>query len=296
MSSAVSPLRLPRMAGTWYPADAAGLASLVDACLAEAAPHVPRLPGTTHRAGVMAPHAGYLYSGRCAGHAYATLASWRPERVVVVAPSHREAFAGVCLWSARSGQVTEGCWRTPLGDVEVDGAFAARLAEILPELRLGSAGHGAEHSLELQLPFLQRALGTFRLVPLVMGDQRPATVEGLSRGLARALDGDPVPTVLVASTDLSHFHDAVAAMELDGRFLRLLEGADQGPLLEALAAGRCEACGGGPVAAVLGALRQGPGRITVQVLDHRDSSRVNGDEDSVVGYAAALIREEEHGG
>ena len=240
-----SHIRLPRMAGSWYPGEPAALAALLDTCLGEAAPLVPLFPAATRLAGLVAPHAGYVYSGHCAGYAYASLGTWRPARVVVVAPSHREAFAGVCLWSPEPGQPAAGAWRTPLGDVEVDLELACRLREALPGLRCGSVGHGAEHSLELQLPFLQRALGSFRLLPLVMGDQGPATVESLAGALAEVL-ADGEPTLLVASTDLSHFHGDGTAAALDGRFLRLLESADGKSLQAGLEAGSAAAGFAGP--------------------------------------------------
>jgi AmmeMemoRadiSam system protein B len=295
MKRDADPIRYPQMAGTWYPGDASELAALVDRFLAEAAPQVPHVSVDTRLAGLVAPHAGYVYSGRCAGFAYAALGDWRPARVIVVAPSHRESFPGVCQWSPKPGYPAAGAWRTPLGDVEVDLDFALRLGEDFPALLHGARGHGSEHSLELQLPFLQRALGHFRLVPLVMGDQLPATVTALARALTRALDCDPTPTLLVASTDLSHFHDAGTATLLDERFLRLLQSTEEEPLLEGLAAGSCEACGGGPVVAVLGVLRRRMGKVEVRVLDHRDSSRVNGDTGSVVGYAAVMMGERQDG-
>lgn len=284
-------LRAPRMAGSWYPAEGVELRRLLDSFAAELPHEGFWLDPRTRLAGLVCPHAGYLYSGRCAARAYATLGAWRPVRVVVLAPSHREWFPGVSCWSPLPGTPAPGRWATPLGEVELDLEFIQSLREHLPELRLGQEGHRAEHSLELQLPFLQHALGSFRLVPLVLGDQSPDLVRRLAQALAATLDEQP--TLLVASTDLSHFHTQQEAGALDDAFLKTLLRADDEALLEALRSGACEACGGGPVAAMLGTLRRALGRARVRVLDYRSSAEVTGETASVVGYGSALILEDE---
>lgn len=287
-------LRAPRMAGNWYPGQSGALADLLERLRAEATTaSLPRAPQGTRWAGLVVPHAGYRYSGRTAASAYATLATWRPARVVVVAPSHREAFAGVSAWSPVEGRPAAGAWGTPLGEVEIDLDFLERLTSACPIISCGGSGHGEEHSLELQLPFLQHALGAFRLVPLVMGDQHAATALALGRALADTLarEPDPLPTLLVASSDLSHFHGLSQAGRLDRRFLAFLAQGDEELLLAKLAAGSCEACGGGPVAAVLRCCNDLMPRLQIDVLDYRTSADENGDATAVVGYAAALIRE-----
>ncbi len=285
-------LRPPRMAGSWYPGLPDELEQLLSSYREELPAERGRLGAATRWAGLVCPHAGYRYSGRCAARAYAALGDWRPGRVVVVAPSHHEWFPGSSFWSPQPDRPAAGAWSTPLGQLEVDVEFGARLGRCLPGLSFGQAGHRDEHSLELQLPFLQHALGPFRLAPLVMGDQRPEAVRELATALAACLD--ELPTLLVASTDLSHFHEVGEAAELDGLFLRKLEQGDEEQLLSALHSGACEACGGGPVAAVLGALRRALGSVRVELLDYRSSADTTGETDSVVGYGAALIREIPH--
>jgi AmmeMemoRadiSam system protein B len=274
------------MAGTWYPGQPDELRRLLRSYREELPTTPDRLDPATRLAGLVSPHAGYPYSGRCAAKAYAALGSWRPRRVVVVAPSHQEWFPGVSFWSPVEGHPAPGHWSTPLGDVDVELEFGARLARQLPSLHCGQQGHRAEHSLELQLPFLQHALGSFRLVPLVMGDQRPEQVRNLVEALAASLD--EIPTLLVASTDLSHFHDVEEAAALDNLFLKTLGSATDETLLTALHSGACD---GGPVAVVLGTLRRVLGDVTVDVLDYRTSAEITGDTSSVVGYGSALIRE-----
>lgn len=280
-------LREARMAGTWYPGTSADLRGLVDGLLQAATAEEAVFEADTRLGGLIAPHAGYLYSGAVAARAYACLRIWRPTRVVVVAPSHREWFRGACAWAPPGSG--DGSWRTPLGDVPVDGAFRERLLAASGRVVAGTAGHGQEHSLELQLPFLQAALGRFRLVPVAMGEQNAETALDLASGLAAALDGEP--TLLVASTDLSHFHGLEDARRLDARALGIFAAGEARPLLEELHAERLEACGAGPVAAVLEALRLATGSgPRVEILDYRTSADASGDASSVVGYGAAICR------
>lgn len=285
--------RVARMAGSWYPDQPTALASLLDELRPAARPTSSRPAPSARLAGLLAPHAGYQYSGHTAAVAYAALDEWRPVRVVVLAPSHREAFSGACAWSPVAGRAAPGSWRTPLGEIPVDDAFLERLGHALPRLRYGQAGHGEEHSLELQLPFLQQVLGAFRLAPIVLGEQSADTVLHLSAALSEVLRDEQAtcPTLLVASSDLSHFHPLDIATRLDSRFLDLFAAGDEHKLLGELAAGSCEACGGGPAAALLSCCRHLMKRPIVEVLDYRTSAEAGGDEGSVVGYGAALVRD-----
>jgi len=267
--------REPILAGSWYPASPADLGAAVSRAM-DSAPAVT-LPGRVVALAV--PHAGYIYSGAVAGAAFAQVRGQAFDSVVLVGPSHRVAFAGV----AAPGP---GPWRTPLGETPLDAELLAALSAAEPLVRILPEAHAREHCLEIELPFLQAALGHFRLVPLVMGDQTPDTVRRLGKALAAVLRGRRV--LLAASTDLSHFHDRSGAEKLDGTLRAAVEAFDPDTLLRCLGDATCEACGGGPLAAVMLAARDlGADRATV--LAQADSGAITGDTAKVVGYLSAAF-------
>lgn len=272
--------RQPAVAGAFYPADARELARTVDDLLAKAAP--PALP--TAPVALVVPHAGYMYSGGVAAHAYALLKGRKYERVVVISPSHVDAFGFAAIYDGDA-------YVTPLGAVPVDKAFAARLARSGPGLQLSSRGHETrgergEHALEVQLPFLQRVLGEFRLVPIVMGDQRYEACRALGVALAKAIEGSD--TLIVASSDLSHFHRYEDAVRLDRRVLKAIEEWDYYTMARNFEMNAWEACGGGPiVAAMIAAERLGARQA--KLLRYANSGDVTGDRSQVVGYAAVAF-------
>ncbi len=272
------------LAGTWYPAEAEELESVVRGFLGRAAP--PELQGELRA--LIVPHAGYRYSGEVAAWAYKLLEEMRPSRIILVGPSHRHRFSGVSVSMHRA-------YETPLGRVDVDVEFALDLAEGSPEVGFVPRAHAGEHSLEIQLPFVQTVSPGVPVVPVVMGDQDLETCSLLASLLAEKTAGRP-DTLIVASTDLSHFHQDHAARELDGRFMRYMEEADPEGLHRALAEGRCEACGGGAVVTALLAAREaGPCRGVA--LRYATSGDVTGDRGRVVGYlAGAVISDPRRGG
>jgi len=269
-------LRRPAVAGAFYPDSPGRLEAEVDAMLEEAEPAgLPRTP-----LALIEPHAGYMYSGAVAAAGYRQLASEEErERVFMVGPSHRAAFQGVAAWDGDG-------FLTPLGEVPVDRDAIADLIHEDSWIVRRNGVHDGEHAIEVQLPFLQRRLGRFRLVPLVMGRQDQDTCERLGRALA-AVAGAP-GTLLVASSDLSHYHPYDVAVALDRRTLEWVAAFDPEGLLAGLRRGECEACGGGPMAAVLFAARALGGR-EVRVLSYRNSGDVTGDRSQVVGYPACAI-------
>ena len=188
-------IRSPAVAGRFYPADARGLEAEVRGHLAAAAP-----PRGGRPKGLIAPHAGYVYSGPVAGSAFRQLEPWRDsiERVILLGPSHFVPFEGLALPSVQA-------FATPLGEVGVAGDAATRLAG-LPQTFVSDVAHGREHALEVELPFLQVALDRFELVPLVVGDASP---EEVAEVLDRLWGGDE--TLIVVSTDLSHYRDYATA-------------------------------------------------------------------------------------
>lgn len=258
--------REPAVAGAFYPSDREALRKAVRAYLEEGR---RRLPGAGVAApkALIVPHAGYVYSGPIAGSAYATLAPQRDriERVVLLGPSHRIAFRGLALSSASA-------WKTPLGDVPLDRAGAAEL-ETLPQVRVFDAAHADEHSLEVQLPFLQEALGSFRLLPIVAGD---ATAQEVAQVIERAWGGPE--TLIVVSSDLSHYHDYATARTLDGITTAAIEA------LRPEGMGEDSACGRLPVRGLLVSARQHG--LAARTLDLRNSGDTAGPRDRVVGYGA----------
>jgi len=287
-------VRQPGVAGSFYPADPKELAKMVDGFLAQANP--PAIKGPL--VALVAPHAGYPFSGPVAAYSYALLRTRKFARVVVIAPSHYEAFPFNSIYDGDA-------YATPLGQVPVDKAFAAKLVAMSPLIKFSGQGHGEvqgrwEHALEDELPFLQRVLGQFKLVPVVMGDQDYGTSRALGVSLARLIekegraggtaDGD-YNTLIVASSDMSHYHTYDEAEIMDHKTLNAIEEWDYFNLSLNSEQRVWEACGGGGiVAAMIAAERLGANRAIV--LQYANSGDVTPDKSRVVGYGAeALVRE-----
>jgi MEMO1 family protein len=267
--------RKSSIAGRWYPGTAAALAAAVDGCLANASGD--EVVGDL--VAIAAPHAGLQYSGPVAAHAYRLLGEGTFDAAVVIGPSHFVAFDGVAL-------APEDEFETPLGVVHVDGALASALRVATPLVRVHATAHGREHSIEMQLPFLQRVAPGLPIVPLLMGVQSATIVRGLADALVACVTDRR--TLLVASTDLSHYHDAGTAARMDGVVLDGGAFFDAATLRAPLDREPGHACGGGPLAAVMRAARA-IGASDGIVLDYGDSGDVTGDKSSVVGYMAAAF-------
>lgn len=255
-------VRTPAVAGLFYPADTAELHNQVQHFLSQVEPPVEPPPKA-----IIAPHAGYVYSGPIAASAYARLKAARGTiaRVVLLGPSHRVGFRGVAV----SGMVA---FETPLGRIPVD-QEAVELARQLPDVGFLEQAHAQEHSLEVHLPFLQEVLGEFKLVPLVVGEARPPQVGAI----LEALWGGP-ETLIVISSDLSHYHDYQTARRMDGKTSRAIEA------LRFEEIGYEQACGRNPVNGLLWvAQRKG---LHVETIDLRNSGDTAGPRDHVVGYGA----------
>ncbi len=272
-------VRRPVVAGAFYPGDAATLARDVDGYLASAGASTV----TGDVVAIVSPHAGYVYSGPVAAHSYAALAGRRFDTVIVVAPSHRVAFPGASVFGGHG-------YATPLGVVPVDRELADAIRDADGSFVYEPRAHEAEHSLEVQVPFLQRTLGEFEIVPIVMGDQAAPAARALAAGIAAAVEraGATKRVLLVASTDLSHFHDDETARRIDARVLEAVGDLDPEGLLRSLASGECEACGGGPTATVMMAARE-LGADSAEVVSYGTSGDTSGDKSRVVGYMAAVL-------
>jgi AmmeMemoRadiSam system protein B/AmmeMemoRadiSam system protein A len=271
-------VRRPAVAGSFYPGSEATLREDVRSMLDKAAPS--KIDGKV--IGLICPHAGYVYSGQIAADAYSTIGGKQFDAVIVVAPSHRVAFRGSSIYS-------EGRYATPLGQVELEADLAEAIAKADPSFSSRADAHDEEHSLEVQVPFLQMAVRDLKLVPIVMGDQSFDAAKRLAAAIADASRAKNV--LLVASTDLSHFHDYDEAVRLDRVVIDRIKAYDPEGLADDLGAEKCEACGGGPVVAVMLAARE-LGATKSVILRYANSGDVTGDRSRVVGYlAAALVAE-----
>ncbi|MEP7135476.1 MAG: AmmeMemoRadiSam system protein B [Chloroflexota bacterium] len=268
-------LRPSPIAGTWYEGHAKTLARSIDEYLNNA--KLPTLDGNV--VGVIAPHAGHRYSGPVAGNAFAALRGLSPKLVAVISPFHNLARYPLIT-------TAHDAYSTPLGNIEVDKIALAELQTHL-DIPITPVIADKEHSLEIELPFLQRALtGDFKLLPIMVRAQEPDVAQKLGLALAKVLKDRNA--LLVASTDLSHFYDQDTANILDAEMLRRIGTFDPESIFEAERTGKAFACGHAAVAAVLWAARE-LGANKVQVLHHATSGDVTGDYSSVVGYGAAVI-------
>ena len=267
------------IAGKWYEGNAKALSRSIDEFLDNA--KLPELGGEV--VGVIAPHAGHIYSGAVAGYAFAALRSLSPSLVAVIAPMHHPYNDPLITTS-------HDAYRTPLGDVPVAKDALNELDVVLKsELGFGLSPvpHDPEHSLEIELPFLQRALKSdWKLLPVMVRAQDARVSHGLGTVLAQVLRDKNF--VLVASTDLSHFYTQNNALKYDRFMLDQFEAFDPDAAFDAERSGKGFACGLGAVTAVMWASRE-LGANKVKVLRHATSGDVTGDYSSVVGYGAAVI-------
>ncbi|MEW5983429.1 MAG: AmmeMemoRadiSam system protein B [Acidobacteriota bacterium] len=268
------PTRPAAVAGTWYPERPADLVQAIDGYFARVD---TTLPGEI--VGLVAPHAGLVYSGPVAAHAYRQLSGRSYDVIVLVGPSHYAGFDGVAVYA-------RGAFETPLGRIPIAEDIASAIVRDVEVARDLAGPHGREHSLEMQLPFLQSVLPGTPIVPMLMGRQTPAVMAALGDGLAPVLAGRRA--LAVASSDLSHYHDARTAARLDRVVIEAIARFDPEGLAQALELFPEHACGGGPMVAVMRVARA-LGARSARVLCYADSGDVSGDKDAVVGYAAAVL-------
>lgn len=272
-------IRPSSIAGTWYPRDRETLAQSIDRYL-EGCPK-QEIDGKV--IGIITPHAGHRYSGQVAAHAFQCLRELHPDIVVVVSPLHYPHPGSVL-------STDHEAYETPLGILPVDKQLVIAFEQELqgaggPELK--RVREDREHSLEIELPFLQRTLkDPFRFLPLMLPDQSENTAKAVGHALGATLEGQSA--ALIASSDLSHFYPQAVAQTLDGEILARLEAFDPSGVLSAEQEGVGFACGRGALAAVLWAA-QDLGADRVKVLHYATSGDVTADYNSVVGYGAAAI-------
>jgi AmmeMemoRadiSam system protein B len=277
-SIAATSVRPPAVAGSFYPGSPSVLRRDIDGLLEQAS--VPKIPGSL--LAVLSPHAGYMYSGCTAAHSYKLLKGKGIDKVIIVGPSHRDNFDGISIYPGES-------YQTPLGNVRVNDQLRSQMISENKEIVASPVGHRTEHSVEVQLPFLQCVLERFTFVPVVMGDQ---TVE-LCRTLADAIAAVATDHsfLLVASSDLSHYHPYNEAVVLDQRVIHFIETYDELGLMKKLERHEVEACGGGPIVAIMLAAKK-LGATNARVIHYCNSGDVTGEKDAVVGYCSAAFTRE----
>jgi MEMO1 family protein len=267
-------IRKPAVAGLFYPDDPNKLKNEIENYLqfSNNANNFEKVYG------VVVPHAGYLYSGKTAGYAYNLLRDKKYKTVVIISPSHREYFPGISVYDGDA-------YETPLGVVEIDKEAREELIKDSKTISAGAQGHKQEHAAEVQIPFLQTVLSDFKIVPIIMGDQNKIFVDSLAEKISKILNDD---TLVVASSDLSHYHTKQEAFRMDSQVEMRINTFDYKGLQEDLGRNYCEACGGGGILSLMKALSVKT-EIKSFTLDRSDSSDVTGDENEVVGYLSAAF-------
>lgn len=267
-------IRHQQVAGYFYPADREKLKAELSLMLNVAKPE----KSFNNIFGIVAPHAGYIYSGKTAAYAYNLLKGYHYKTVIIISPSHSEYFPGISIYDGDA-------YETPLGIVEIDQQISNAIVENSRILFKGIQGHRKEHALEVQIPFLQSVLKDFKIVPIVMGDQSRMFVDELAERISKVVNDE---TLVVASSDMSHFHSSDEADELDSVVEKRINNFDFENLLMDLDNHKCEACGGGPIAAMMKAASLKNINQSI-VLSRSDSGDVTGDKTEVVGYLSAAV-------
>ena len=281
-------IRRPAVAGMFYDQDPDDLRETLDVCFL--GPYGPgRLPTpapivTRNMVGLVCPHAGYRFSGYAAAHAYAELADdGLPDTAVLIGPNHRALGVGAAI-------VTNGKWLTPLGEVEIDSEVAAAILDASDLVREDEIAHAAEHSLEVQIPFLQYMNARTKIVPIVISilawEDARLYAEELGRVVAKALEGRNA--VIIASTDLTHYETKAEAHRKDGEAIAAIQSLDYAGLLEVVERMDISMCGVTPVAISLAA-EAALGAKRAELLSYYTSGDIIGDMSQVVGYAALKI-------
>jgi len=275
---------MPAVAGMFYPSSPESLkAEIEHSFLHRIGPgRLPRKPGGDRNPpSLISPHAGYVYSGPVAAHGYLQLENRiKPETVVILGPNHYGVGSPVSIYPS-------GEWVTPLGSVKVDEKLALKLAEISDVFTLDEFSHSREHSIEVQVPFLQYVLGEFKVLPICILDQSLETCIEVGGALAEALKNYR-SFLLVASTDLTHYEPDEIAKQKDEMALQRIVELDVEGLYEVIRRHEISMCGYGPVAAVLEASKR-LGASESEVLRHATSGDITGDRGAVVGYASIKI-------
>ncbi len=267
-------LRKAAVAGYFYPSDPVKLSKEIETLLSISKPVID-LPYIT---GILSPHAGYIYSGRTAAFAYNLLRGKEFNKVVIISPSHREYFPGICIYEGDG-------YETPLGAVEIDKEFGDKMVDGNRIIYKGIEGHKDEHAIEVQIPFLQKMLNDFKIIPVVMGDQGDMFINELAIRISQTADDK---TLIVASSDLSHYYTKHESDQLDSVIEKDINDFNYEKLQNDLKLKNCEACGGGPIVVMMKAASIMNKKNSV-VLNRSNSGDITGDYSGVVGYLSAAV-------
>ncbi len=273
-----SEIRPPAVAGMFYEREPIRLKKAIENYLSQANP--PKISGEI--IGLVSPHAGYFYSAKTAAFGYKLLIGKEYDTVVVISPSHYEYFRGVSIYNGSA-------YQTPLGVITIDTNLRDELKDYNSVIEFSKRGHGREHALEVQLPFLQIILKDFKLLPIVMGDQSKDIVFALAEVLAEVLKNKNI--LIIASSDLSHYFSHDVANSLDSRVEKLINDFDEEKLIDELEEEKVQACGGGPIVTVMRTSKL-LGANKSKVLYRNDSSEASGEKHQVVGYLSAAFYKE----
>ena len=265
-------IRKPAVAGMFYPVDKTELQNQINLLLDITKPEEE----INNILGIVAPHAGYLYSGKTAAYAFNTIANKNYETVIILSPSHREYFPGISIYDGDA-------YETPLGIIEINKQVREKL--ISENIFEGIQGHRNEHAIEVEIPFLQSVLKDFKIVPIVIGDQKKIYLDELSQKLTEVITDK---TLIVASSDLSHFYSREEAQQLDSKVQKRIEDFDFDGLQKDLELRNSEACGGGCIFSLMKSANL-KNINKSKVLSYSDSGDATGDTSEVVGYLSAVI-------
>ncbi len=279
-------MRPPAVAGQFYEGTREGLLKQIESCyLHPVGPgSLPKLGEAPQKIlGLVSPHAGYMYSGPVAAHGFRRLAEeGRPNHLIILGPNHHGVGSGVSLMSS-------GKWVTPLGEVGVDGELARKILHSSEIIDDDPVAHQFEHSIEVQLPFLQHLFGEFEFVPICMMFQDLKTSLEVGKALAEACAG--LRAVFVASTDFTHYEPHESAVRKDRRAIQHILQLDPEGLVRTVERERISMCGYGPVAAMLEAARRMGGK-KAELLKYATSGDTSGYKAEVVGYASIVVSRE----
>jgi AmmeMemoRadiSam system protein B len=266
-------IRPPAVAGTFYPSDPIELARQIDEFSRGGAEKGIALA-------CMVPHAGYMYSGHVAGAVYSALKI--PARCILLGPRHYPQGQAMAI-------LTEGSWQTPFGEAQIDTTLAAALAKACPLLREDATAHEREHSLEVQLPFLQRLGKDVRFVPILLGTDRYADLESLGKAIAKVIDAQLKPVLIIASSDMNHYENDVATRAKDKLAIDKILALDARGLYDTVRKEGITMCGYAATVATLVALKE-LGAKEATLVRYATSGDITGDREEVVGYAGIILR------
>lgn len=267
-------IRKAAVAGSFYPRSKETLLALLNELMSKTSD----VKSYENIFGIIAPHAGYIYSGFTAAFAYNVLKSKKFSTAIIISPSHREYFHGISIYNG-------DYFSTPLGNIQIDKSLREFIASDSRSIFIGESGHGAEHAVEVHLPFLQFIKEDFKIVPIVIGDQRKNFVYELADKISKCYTDE---NVVIASSDLSHFYSKEKANMLDSLVEERIINFEYDELLTDLENNSCEACGGGPIVSLMKA-SSSLGFCNSEILSRTDSGDFSKDNTSVVGYLSAVI-------